>query len=234
MKNSARQQLCDLYTRQFCRNQSGVYFVFVAIGCALGGVCRHLLAGHISGLLGDDFPWGTLVVNSLGSFLLGLMLGFGVTDWQAGEPFYGFAAIGFCGGLTTFSAFSLQALTLVSQQRWKLLAVKVFGSLLLCMSLLWTGFELGEGCGREAVPVGRVGQCLGGAGRTLVDRLAELLPAVHFRCRPSGQRHRLAADRLVGWLLGQRGAAPSPQRWHFWVTGFAVATRLSLPSGGRC
>lgn len=118
--------------------------VFVAIGCALGGVCRYLLASGVTRVLGEDFPWGTFVVNAVGSLLLGVLLGYGVAELSAGKHLHGFAAIGFCGGLTTFSTFSLQALTLVSQQRWKHVAAKVFGSLLICMALVWVGFELGE------------------------------------------------------------------------------------------
>lgn len=136
--------LCDLYSGVLKRNQGSVLIVFVAIGCALGGVCRHLLAAGVSRLAGETFPWGTVVVNAVGSFLLGIFLGYGVAELSAGRHLHGFASIGFCGGLTTFSTFSLQALTLVSQQRWKHLAAKVFGSLLVCMALVWLGFELGE------------------------------------------------------------------------------------------
>ena len=143
-KNPRFHFVCDLYSWLLCRNQECVLIIFVAIGCALGGVCRYLLANRVTRLMGEDFPWGTLVVNALGSFLLGVLLGYGVAELSAGEQLHGFAAIGFCGGLTTFSTFSLQALTLVSQQRWKHVVAKVFGSLLVCMLLVLAGFELGE------------------------------------------------------------------------------------------
>ena len=125
-------------------NHCGVLIVFVAIGCALGGVCRFLLGKWITRHFGEAFPWGTVVVNAVGSFLLGLLLGYGVAELSAGKHVHAFAAIGFCGGLTTFSTFSLQALSMVSQQRWKSLALKVLGTLLLCMLLILIGFEIGE------------------------------------------------------------------------------------------
>ena len=118
--------------------------LFVAVGCALGGVCRYLLGNCVSRIAGEGFPWGTLVVNAVGSFLLGILLGFGVAELRAGEHLHSFLAIGFCGGMTTFSTFSLQALTLVSEQRWKHLAAKVAGSVLVCMSLVWIGLGIGE------------------------------------------------------------------------------------------
>ena len=64
--------------------------------------------------LGDRFPWDTLVVNSIGSFLLGALLG---SDIASGG-IMSFLLLGFCGGLTTFSTFSFQTFSLVSKRAW--------------------------------------------------------------------------------------------------------------------
>ena len=81
------------------------------IGCALGGVLRYLGTLLIARFFGEGFPWGTLVVNAVGSFLLGLFLGSGFIAkelWLSSNGAYAFAALGFCGGLTTFSTFACE------------------------------------------------------------------------------------------------------------------------------
>jgi CrcB protein len=121
-----------------------VLIFYVALGCAIGGICRYLLMTAVSQRFGDGFPWGTLAVNALGSFLLGLLLGSHLSGSFAADD-SAFAAVGFCGGLTTFSTFSLQNLSLVSEQKWKHAAWNSIGSTLLCMLCIAGGTMLGEG-----------------------------------------------------------------------------------------
>lgn len=109
----------------------------------MGGICRYLGMTAVTKLCGDAFPWGTLVVNAVGSFLLGLVLSANLMGMEAFEA-HAFSAIGFCGGLTTFSTFSLQTLTLVSQQKWKPVALNIFGSALLCLFCALSGYAIGE------------------------------------------------------------------------------------------
>lgn len=114
----------------------------------MGGILRYLGMTWIARLLGERFPWGTLVVNAVGSFLLGLILGADLTareSWLSFDGAYAFAAIGFCGGLTTFSTFSLQTLTLVSEQAWAKALANVLGSVLLCVFCVLSGYALAEG-----------------------------------------------------------------------------------------
>jgi CrcB protein len=94
-----------------------VFILLTFIGCALGGVFRYLGTLLIARFFGEGFPWGTLLVNAIGSFLLGLVLGNGFVAkdiWLSSGGAYAFTALGFCGGLTTFSTFSLQTFSLVS------------------------------------------------------------------------------------------------------------------------
>ena len=121
--------------------------MFVVLGCALGGALRFLLTAALRGRFGDAFPWGTLTVNALGSFLLGLVLSLGVdteASWQHADRFNATFAIGFCGGLTTFSTFSLETLSLLSQGRKERVAYNVFGSVLVCTFCVLIGYWLGQ------------------------------------------------------------------------------------------
>lgn len=121
-------------------------FLLVFLGAALGGVLRYLAMTGVARVLGEDFPWGTLVVNVAGSFLLGWFFG-AESLWLAmGVPpgaIRLFAVAGLCGGLTTFSTFSLQTLTLVSKGATALVLANIFGSLGACLLAILCGFYLG-------------------------------------------------------------------------------------------
>ena len=89
----------------------------VAAGGALGAVSRYLATGWVQGLSGDFFPWGTLVVNVLGS----LALGFGLVWLQASvasAEARQFVAIGFLGSFTTFSTFSYETVAMLRDGEW--------------------------------------------------------------------------------------------------------------------
>jgi len=125
-----------------------VLFLFTALGCALGGVVRYLCMLGLSHWLGEAFPWGTLCVNLLGSCLLGALMG---TDMiSAGnsgglrEPLHAVTAIGFCGGLTTFSTFSLQNLSLLSSGSRAKLAASIAANVLLCLAAAAAGYACME------------------------------------------------------------------------------------------
>lgn len=125
----------------------GMLSIFVALGCALGGICRYwgmTLAGR---WLGDEFPWGTLFVNVIGSFLLGAILGAGILptdDALSFERLHAMTAVGLCGGLTTFSTFSLQNLSLFSKQAVLPLALNILLSVGLCLLVAAAGYSLLE------------------------------------------------------------------------------------------
>lgn len=83
-------------------------FLFIGGGAALGAICRYDLTKVIKQHLNRSFPWATLCVNLLGTILLGIVAGLLVSTSKA----YLFAGIGFCGGFTTFSTMSYEAITL--------------------------------------------------------------------------------------------------------------------------
>ena len=111
-------------------------------------MCRYLGTLLIARFFGEGFPWGTLLVNAIGSFLLGLVLGNGFVAkdiWLSSGGAYAFTALGFCGGLTTFSTFSLQTFSLVSDQAWGKALANILGSVLLCVFCVLSGYAMGEG-----------------------------------------------------------------------------------------
>lgn len=119
---------------------------WVAIGAALGGVARYGCSGLIARSFGETFPWGTLVVNVAGSFLIGLIA---VATGPDGRLLIGTAArqfmmAGVLGGFTTFSSFSLQTLTLIQDGEWLYAAGNVISSVLLCLVAVWLGAVAGN------------------------------------------------------------------------------------------
>ena len=115
----------------------GLYF-WIAIGSAIGGVARYWCSGVAARLIGETFPWGTLIVNVVGSFIIGF---FATLTGPDGRVFVGttarqFVMVGLCGGYTTFSSFSLQTLTLMSDGEWLQAS---FNIVVLCLLAVWLG-----------------------------------------------------------------------------------------------
>lgn len=88
---------------------------FVALGSALGGVTRFLLSGFLQQKAGTVFPIGTLVVNISGSLLLGFLMTYALSSTAISPEVRGLLTTGFCGGYTTFSTFSYEAMMLVEE-----------------------------------------------------------------------------------------------------------------------
>jgi fluoride exporter len=109
------------------------YFL-VAIGGATGSILRFAAGQCLATNQQHGFPWSTLAVNLIGSFLAGVLVAAGMN--QNHEKMWQLAAIGFLGGLTTFSAFSMETVGLVAQSRHGIAAANVLanlaGSLLAC------------------------------------------------------------------------------------------------------
>lgn len=89
-------------------------WALVAVGAAPGAACRWMVGQAIGARRDSVFPVGTLVVNVLGSFLLGLVLGAAV-EGQAGTRLVALVGTGFCGAFTTFSSFAYESVTLAEE-----------------------------------------------------------------------------------------------------------------------
>jgi fluoride exporter len=119
-------------------------YVWIALGGALGTTARYWLSGVVARSFGETFPWGTLIINVTGSFVIGL---FGALTGPDGRIFVGstarqFVMIGMCGGYTTFSSFSLQTLNLMNDGEWFPAAANIGLSVLLCLIAVWAGVVL--------------------------------------------------------------------------------------------
>ncbi|HXS07816.1 MAG TPA: fluoride efflux transporter CrcB [Rhizomicrobium sp.] len=118
-----------------------VMYLAVAAGGALGTVARYFLSGLVASTFGETFPWGTLIINVTGSFIIGF---FGTLTGPDGRILVSgttrqFVMVGLCGGYTTFSSFSLQTLNLMSDGEWAHASANVFGSVGLCLLFVWFG-----------------------------------------------------------------------------------------------
>jgi fluoride exporter len=116
-------------------------YVYVMIGSALGGAGRYWSSGFVARNFGETFPWGTVAVNVVGSFVIGFFATLSGPDGRflIGTNARQFVMVGLCGGYTTFSSFSLQTLNLIRDDEW-LLAVGNTGlSFALCMASVWLG-----------------------------------------------------------------------------------------------
>lgn len=115
---------------------------YIAVGSAIGGVGRYLLGGAIQRLLGTTFPAGTLVINITGSFLLGAIIRFAVDSPAISPEVRAFLTVGFCGGYTTFSAFSYETAAMLQDGEWGRAAVYVAASVGLSLAATFLGFAV--------------------------------------------------------------------------------------------
>jgi CrcB protein len=120
-------------------------YAWVALGSALGGLARYWLVLATFPLFGPVFPWATVLINVLGSFVIGL---FGALTmegrWAVPAEIRAFVMVGLCGGFTTFSAFSLQTLELLQKGRVELALANIGVSVLLCLGAVALGYWLGR------------------------------------------------------------------------------------------
>ena len=122
-------------------------YLWVAIGGALGSVGRYWITGLISAKFGETFPWGTLVINVSGSFVIGIIGALAIPEGRMDSQSRIFATqflmIGICGGYTTFSSFSFRTLQLLQERQWLYAGGNVILSVVLCMIAVWLGYLLG-------------------------------------------------------------------------------------------
>jgi fluoride exporter len=120
--------------------------LLVALGGAIGSVLRYLVGLASGWLFGASFPWGTLAVNIAGSLAMGLVIGLAASKFQLTNELTNelrvFAATGFLGGFTTFSAFSLDFALLFERRDYGLAGLYLAGSVGLSILALFAGLYL--------------------------------------------------------------------------------------------
>ena len=117
-----------------------LYFL-IALGGALGSVARFFLSGIVANQFGGTFPWGTLIVNVTGSFVIGFIATLTGPDGRAfaSGNTRQFLMTGILGGYTTFSSFSLQTLNLAQEGEWLRAGANTIGSVAMCLAAVWIG-----------------------------------------------------------------------------------------------
>ena len=128
-------------------NSRMVTYLWIALGGALGSVARFWINGLVIDKTSATFPWGTLVINVTGSFLIGVIGALAIPEGRMDSVSRQFATqflmIGVCGGYTTFSSFSLQTLNLLRDREWLYAGGNVILSVVLCMIAVWLGWLTG-------------------------------------------------------------------------------------------
>ena len=113
----------------------------IAIGGAIGACSRYLVSEMCVTLFGRSFPYGTLTVNVVGSFIMGLLIAAVENEWLAPYPWRQIIGLGFLGALTTFSTFSMDNVLLMQQGAFVKMGINVLLNVLLSISAAWLAYQ---------------------------------------------------------------------------------------------
>ncbi|MEM0541858.1 fluoride efflux transporter CrcB [Flavobacterium sp. j3] len=113
--------------------------LFIAIGGAIGSVLRFLTTVLVSKFYSNHFPLATFMVNVIGCFLIGILMGFLTKNALDNSNLKYFLVTGFCGGFTTFSAFGIENVTLLQNNNTILAFAYMAVSILLSLFAVWLG-----------------------------------------------------------------------------------------------
>ena len=118
-----------------------ITYLWIALGSALGGVARYACQGWATRHISETFPWGTMIVNIAGCSFIGFFFTFTGPDGRVivSPQMRQFVMVGICGGYTTFSSFSLDALNRARDGEWAQAVGYVLGSLVFCLLGVWLG-----------------------------------------------------------------------------------------------
>ncbi|MBN1988985.1 MAG: fluoride efflux transporter CrcB [Bacteroidales bacterium] len=116
--------------------------IFIGAGGFVGSIARYLLSQIIQQNATSSFPWGTLVVNVVGSLLIGLFYGLSERGAIGSSEVRLFLTVGLCGGFTTFSTFSNENLALLRDGQFSFFAMYAFASVVLGLVAVLGGFAL--------------------------------------------------------------------------------------------
>lgn len=117
-------------------------YLWVSLGGICGASARYMLSRFAAKIFSPDFPYGTLLINITGSFLLGWFMIWTSERVFADVRWRWLVAIGFCGSYTTFSSYAFESFALFEQGHWTLFASNVLGNNLLCLAGVFAGAML--------------------------------------------------------------------------------------------
>jgi len=114
-------------------------YFFEGLGGFIGSMCRYGMSGLIYKIVGDRFPYGTMVVNILGCFTIGFLMMMFEERWLVHPNLRLLLTVGVLGGFTTFSTFSYETIELFRGGNFNLGLINAFGSMCFCVSAAWMG-----------------------------------------------------------------------------------------------
>ena len=118
--------------------------LYLAIAGALGAISRFLLSGAAYRLLGSGFPYGTLCVNIIGSFLIGLVMQIGLNTDIIPQSLRTVITVGFLGAFTTFSTFSFETLNYIQDGVWGMALLNIAVNVIVCLLAVFAGIIIGK------------------------------------------------------------------------------------------
>lgn len=118
--------------------------LLIALGGAIGTVLRYLASGLAARWFGAEFPYGTLIVNLAGAFVIGLVQEVGAETVLIPDNARLFLTTGMLGGLTTYSTFSYETVRLMEANAWHQAWINVIVTTTICLSLCFVGIAVGR------------------------------------------------------------------------------------------
>ncbi len=118
------------------------HILLVGLGGGIGSIARYLCQRWAYAIYPHHFPWGTFAVNVIGCLLIGIFWGISFKSFESNESWKLFLMVGLCGGFTTFSAFTLEGIGLIREQRLALFFSYVAASVLLGLLATYIGMRI--------------------------------------------------------------------------------------------
>lgn len=116
--------------------------VLVSIGAIAGANLRYVLSRYAAKVLGPIFPYGTLIINVVGSFIVGWFMVWTTERVLADPRWRLLIVVGFCGGFTTFSSYAFETMAYFEQGQWLLMATNFLANNILCLAAVLAGMAL--------------------------------------------------------------------------------------------
>lgn len=117
-------------------------FLAISLGAVIGANARFLISRYTAKILGPVFPYGTLLINVSGSFVVGFFVIWTAERVLVDPRWRLLVVVGFCGGFTTFSSYAFETMAYFEQGQWLLIVTNILANNLLCLAAALAGMSL--------------------------------------------------------------------------------------------